>query len=203
MESGPSYGRCNNLSNSDVGDPGDDRVGDGLRRYTCDPNSGGGGPGIFGQASGAGDLGDGGVGDESRRYICDSNDGDRSRSYTCDPNGGTSIGQTSGVGDGSRSQTCNHNDGRNNDSRPGGEASDRDDGRTERRPPRMFSRRTAVPRSTTYDDKRLRDEDGGASDGAAIAGDPDVFDASSRSTTSNYSSTCTVQRFSIKKVGQT
>jgi len=36
----------------------------------------------------------------------------------------------------------------------------------------MVHRRRAVPRSTTYDDKRLRDEDRGASDGAAIAGDP-------------------------------
>jgi len=37
--------------NGDVGDPGVDRVGDGLRRYTCDPNRGTGGPSIFGQAS--------------------------------------------------------------------------------------------------------------------------------------------------------
>jgi len=62
--------------------------------------------------------------------------------------------------------------GRNDDSRPGGAASDHDDGQGARRSLRMVHRRRAVPRSTTYDDKRLRDEDRGASDGAAIAGDP-------------------------------
>jgi len=39
--------------------------------------------------------------------------------------------------------TTESDPGRNDDSRPGGEASDRDDGRTERRPPRMFRRRKA------------------------------------------------------------
>ena len=68
--------------NGDVGDPGDDRVGDGSRRYTCDPNSGAGGTGILGQASGFGDPGNGGVRDKSRRCTRDSNDGDGARRYT-------------------------------------------------------------------------------------------------------------------------
>jgi len=157
---------------------------------TTGPASGDGGP----DGGGDGGPGDGGVGDESRSYICDSNDGDGSPSYTCDPNDRTSIGQTSGVGDGSRRYTCDPNDGdglrsytcnpndgvrpgryisgRNDDARPGGAAFDHVDGRGTRRPSRMVHRRRAVPRSTTYDDKRLRDKDRGALDGAAIAGDP-------------------------------
>jgi len=62
--------------------------------------------------------------------------------------------------------------GRNDDARPDSAASDHDDGRGARRPPRMVRRRRTVPRSTTYDDKRLRDENGGTSDAAVIAGDP-------------------------------
>ena len=93
-----------------VGDPGDDQVGDGSRRYACDPNSGAEGLGIFGQTSVLRDPGNGGVGDELRRYICDSNDGDGLRSYTCNPNNGVNgagipgmiakwTGQTTGVGE--------------------------------------------------------------------------------------------------------
>jgi len=140
-----------------VGDPGDDQVGDGSRRYTCDPNSGAEGPGIFGQTSDIGDPGNGGLGDESRRYMCDSNRGDGLRSYTCNPNNGVRPGR--------------YTSGRNDESRPSGEASDRDDGRGARQPPQMVHRRRALP-SSTYDDKRLHAGNEEASDGAAIAGDP-------------------------------
>jgi len=88
----------------------------------------------------------------------DRDDGDGLRSYTCNPNDGVRPGR--------------YISGRNDDARPGGAASDHGDGRGTRRPPRMVHRRRAVPRSTTYDDKRLWDEDRGESDGAAIAGDP-------------------------------
>ena len=131
---------------SDDGGPGDGGVGDESRRYTCDPNGGT----SIGHTLGVGNV--------SRRYICDPNDGDGLRSYTCNPNDGVRPGR--------------YTSGRNDNARPGGAASDHDYGQGTRRPPRMVHRRRAVPRSTTYDDKQLRDKDREASDGAAIAGDP-------------------------------